>query len=203
MRGLDWYRRLADVPGVGYTGSPDVSRVHLRGHDAAPRVETFDLDGRRQQSLRWSGGTTSASPASQLMDSDLKEVPTPKLLRDLADALELPGEPTDYHFIVQHAATALWNRRRSEPDVLNEVERLCWLDIRLVQACPDAVSDEYTSERKFYSVTAFKNLITLYQREGALCEALEVAEIAERFDQLADKAEELRQRMAVLEAEDP
>jgi hypothetical protein len=202
MRNLKWYHRLADVPGVGYTGSSGVSRARLPGHDSTPRVETFDFDGRRQQSLRWSGGTTSASPASQHMDSDLKAVPTAKLLSDLTEALELPGEPQDYHFAIQSTSQELWRRRRDEPPVLEETERLFWLDIRLIEACPNAVTDEYNDDRRFYEVRAFRSLILLYQAEGAILEALDVARRAARFDQQQPLLEELETRLAVLRAED-
>ena len=202
MRGLKWYRRLADVPGVGYAGSPSVNRARLPGHHSTPRVETFDFDGRRQQSLRWSGDTTSASPASQHMDSDPKGIPTPKLLQDLAEALELPGEPQDYHFAIQSTSQELWRRRRDEPPVLEEAERLFWLDIRLIEACPDAVTDEYNDERRFYEVRAFRSLILMYQGEGAILEALDVARRAALFDQQQSLLEELEKRLAVLQAED-
>lgn len=198
---VEWFRRFADIPGVGYSGSAGVDRLRLKGHDAVPEIYTHREDGPGPaQTLMW--GDTSASPAHERAYSDMEGMTTAKLLRHLGEALELPGEPTDYHFAIQGAATTLWSRRRVEPDVLDEVERLCRLDIRLVQARPNAITDEYGAEHGFYSVTSFKTLITLYEREGAIREALEVASVAERFDQLADKAAELRDRLALLEAED-
>ncbi len=199
---VDWFRRLADIPGVAYDGA-GIERRRLKGHDAVPEVHTYERDPDRPgpcETLWWGSG--SASPAHDRAFVDWDAMPTAKVLRSVAEALEVPGEPTDYHFAIQGAATALWNRRRAEPDVLDEVERLCRLDIRLIQARPDAVSDEYRSEGGFYSVTAFKTLISLCEREGALREALEVASVAERFGQQAEKAEELRGRLAVVEAEE-
>lgn len=199
---IHWFRRFAEIPGVAYE-APGFDRRRLKGHNAVPEVHTIDRDqdvpGPRQ-TLWWGSG--SASPAHDRAFVDWNAMPTAKVLRKVAEALEVPGQPTDYHFAIQGAATALWSRRRAEPEVLDEVERLCWLDIRLIQARPDAISDEYRPEGGFHSVTAFKTLITLYEREGALREALEVATLAERFDQLGEKAEELRERLAVLEAED-
>lgn len=200
---IEWFPRLAAIPGLNYEGAPGIDAGRLKGHGAVPEVYTYgkkDTDPGPTQTLTWGNG--SSSPAQNHSFDDPRAKTTRQVLRNVGEALELPGEPTDYHFIVQNAATALWDRRRSEPDVLDEVERLCWLDIRLLQTRPDAISDEYTPERRFYSVTSFKTLITLYEREGALREALEVARIAERFDQLAEKAEELSGRIAVLEAED-
>jgi len=200
---VEWYRRFAEIAGVHYSGSPGLDRRRLRGHDAVPEIYTHDhrdnVPG-PAQTLMWGDG--SASPVHERAFSDMKAMATSKLLRNVAEALELPGEPTDYHFAIQSTATVLWDRRRAEPDVLDEVERLCWMDVSLVQARPNAISDEYRPEGGFYSVTSFKMLITLYEREGAIREALEVATVAERFDQLAEKAAELRERLALLEAED-
>ena len=199
---IDWFQRFAEIPGVAHEG-PGVDRRRLKGHNAVPEVHTFDRDedvAGPPQTLWWGNG--SASPAHERAFVDWNAMPTAKVLRNVMEALEVPGQPTDYHFALQGAATALWSRRRAEPEVLDDVERLCWLGIRLIQARPDAVSDEYRPEGGFYSVGAFKTLITLYEREGALREGLEVATLAERFDQLAEKAEELRERLAVLEAED-
>jgi hypothetical protein len=95
----------------------------------------------------------------------------------------------------------LWDRRRTEPEVLAIVERLAWMDLELAQARPDAVSIDMDGHRKFVAISAFRALITLYEREGALREALEVADLALRFDQQQAKREELVGRLATMEAE--
>jgi hypothetical protein len=124
------------------------------------------------------------------------------VLRHLSETLELPGEPADYHFAIQHVLGVLWDRRRTEPEVLAIVERLAWTDLDLAQARPDAVSIDMDGHRKFVAVSAFKVLITLYEREGALREALEVADLALRYDQQQAKREELGGRLAAMEAEE-
>jgi hypothetical protein len=123
------------------------------------------------------------------------------VLQRVAESLELPGQPSDYHFLIQGCALALWNRRRAEPEVLQEVERLCWLDIQLVQARPDAVTHEYSEEWKFFAIAAFATLIELYQREGFLHEALEVAQLGVRYGQTEAVRDELLERIKALEAE--
>jgi hypothetical protein len=69
-------------------------------------------------------------------------------------------------------AEALWSRYRQEPELLEWFEYLNWLDLRLIQAVPDAVRDEYAGDQperpEFYRVSAFSNLISLYLREGFL-----------------------------------
>ncbi len=202
MRGATWFRRLGDIPGLHYQGESTLDRRRLRGYDAVPRIEHYG----GEPSLSWQvgpEGSTSSSPAHErAFGDDMRDRPTPEILRHLAETLEVPGEASDYHFAIQHAADILWSRRRTEPDVLDQVERLCWLDLRLIEAQPDIVRFEHEGGSGFARVTGLKTLITLYEREGYLREALAVAERAERFDQLQEKADELRDRLAVLEAED-
>jgi hypothetical protein len=200
---VDWFRRLAEIPGIEYEGMSALDRGRLKGHDATPTVHAHDKRDNvpgPAEVLWWARG--SASPVHERAFSDKGAMTTPELLRNVAEALELPGEPNDYYWAVQSTVAALWSRRRAEPDVLDEIERLCWLGIRLIQTRPDAITDKYRPEGGYYGVPGFQMLITLYEREGALREALQVAELAERFDQLAEKATELRERLSVLEAED-
>jgi hypothetical protein len=201
---IEWFSRLTEISGLGYPGDPKARSRRLKGSDAVPAVESYTAqDGASlagTQSLRWP--TTAGSPAQDHAYDDLRDRTTSQVLRNLHEALELPGEPTDYHFAIQRAATALWDRRRTEPDALDEVERLCWLDIRLIQAAPIAITNRYGTGSEFFGATTFKTLITLYEREGALREALEVAVVAGRFGQLVEKAQDLRVRLGVLEAED-
>ena len=131
-------------------------------------------------------------------------------LRQMREALELPGKLSDYHFAIQTCHNSLKGFAREEPWVLEEVERLCWLDIRLISEYPETVTlepitiaDEQLAEtaatrrgdRRFFSVLAFQQLISMYEREGYLREALGVAKIAERFEQTSGKVEEITERL--------
>jgi len=123
------------------------------------------------------------------------------LIRNVYEGLELPGEPTDYHFLIQGSASQLWSHRRQEPCVIGEVEKLCWLDIRLVEAWPGAASNQYSDEREFYAILSFGALIEIYEREGFLAEALEVAELAARYGQHDEVRERLIRRIEAVENE--
>ena len=127
-----------------------------------------------------------------------------------AEALELPGKLSDYHFAIQNCHNSLKGFAREEPWVLEEVERLCWLDIRLISEYPEIITPEPINiadeelakiatarrgERRFATVLAFQQLISMYDREGYLREALEVAKIAERFEQCSGKVEEIIGRL--------
>jgi hypothetical protein len=200
----EWFQRFGDIPGVSYSTPASIDRRRLPGANARPQVHTFD--GERH--LSWPGGegsgvvSTSASPAHQRGGTDLAGISTAAALQHLGETLELPGEPTDYHFAIQSVLQALWKRRRTEPTVLMTVEQLAWLDLSLAQARPDAVSTDIHGERRFFAVLAFQYLITLYERDGALREALEVAELAVRYEQQQAKRDELVGRVTALDLEE-
>lgn len=183
---------------------PAIERRRLPGHDAVPEVHVHEFDGKRRESLWWpeKQGGTSASPAHGRAFGDSRDVRASSMLQNVYEGLELPGEPSDYHFLIQSCASEMWKRRREEPEMLEEVERLCKLDIQLVQARPDAVSDQYSEQPTFYAILAFGILIDMYDREGQLAEALEVAESAARFGQAEKERIELKERIAAVENED-
>lgn len=200
----DWFRRLADVPGAGYPGSPGIDRTKLKGHNAVPEVRSYVFEGQRQTSLSWSvrGGTTSASPAHELAFQSGQDESTVAVLRRVARALELPGVVSDYHFCIQGAVEALWSRRRDEPEVYDEIEGLCWIDLQLLEARPDFLTVDRAGETGYLRVSTIERLMTLYEREGFLVEALEIAERAARLHQGEERVQRLRQRIAQVEAED-
>jgi hypothetical protein len=201
----DWFRRLADVPGIGYQGSDKVNRSRLPGSNLVPETRVYDFDGKRRQSLFWptAGGETSASPAQQWQTRPQKgETAAQTALRQLEEALELPGELADYHFRLQHCHDELWKYRREEPWVLPIIERLCWLDIQLIETYPAIITYESQDrQRHYYQVSAFERLITLYEREGFLYEALDVAKRAVRFENAQHALERLQTRLTILVAE--
>jgi hypothetical protein len=200
---IEWFRRLADVPNVGYPGDPRVKRSALSGHNSVPKQSVHTFDGRRHESLTWTtkDGTTSASPASSHSFGDLSpNQPVEAHLRWLSEVLELPGTASDYHFAIQRCVEELWRRRRQDPTVLPTIDQLCWLNIRLIEARPNAITYERDGKKSYFRVLAFGYLIQLYEREGYVAEALDVAERAARFDN-EGSIEDLRVRLAQLEAE--
>lgn len=201
MRGVRWYRRLADIPGIGYAGD-DARRARLPERDAKPRVQQFEFNGKQTSSLSWPtpGGGTSASPVHRLAFSARSEQSSaPQLREDVLTALELPGEPSDYHFAMQHVADLLWKRKREEPEHLAFVEWVSWLDVRLVEAHPEAFKASPDRE-EYLAISAFHRLVDLYETEGFLRDALVAAERFARFRPAVDITE-LRARVARLDAE--
>lgn len=200
---MEWYRRLADVPGVSYAGSSTVDRTKLDGHDFEPEVHEFEFDGKVHRSLSWpsaGGDSTSASPVHQRAFGGDK-ASTHVELRRLEETLELPGELSDYHFAIQGTAQTVFDGRRQDFSFLEEVERLCLLDITLIEAHPKVAEYE---PGKFFRVVGYELLMRLYEGEGYFAEALEVAERSARLGQeyALDRAERLRSRLADLAAED-
>lgn len=173
---MKWFRRLAEVPGISYQSPPSVERSTLTGHDWIPTLYTFEFDGREQSRYEWpslEGYRTSASPVHQRTHGSGEERTSKEELRWLEKMLELPGEPDDYHFALKKSYERLFDMRVLTPEVLHEVERLCWLDLELVEAQPQIVEYE---PGKHIRVPAYNYLIRLYEGEGYLAEALEVAE---------------------------
>lgn len=192
---------MGDVPGVDWD-SPGVDRRRLPRHDAEPELHVYEFDGKRHESLWWetADGGTSGSPAQDWVH--VEETQTAEgILQRLYEALELPGDAADYHFAIQSAAGALWNRRRDDPSLILKVEELSWLDIRLVEAYPQAVAYEGTDGETYYGITAFHTLISLYEREGYLEEALVVVDRAARFREVPGERERLEAKKAALAAE--
>jgi hypothetical protein len=58
------------------------------------------------------------------------------------------------------------------------------------------------NERNFLVVTTLQHLIALYEQEGYLYEALQVAEIAVKFNQQMPALERIQSRIATIEAEE-
>lgn len=200
-----WFRRLGEIPCVRYDTPQDIDRLHLPDHNLVPELHEFEFDGRRHESLSWRTreGSTSASPAHGWETEPRPgESPAQTALRQLFETFELPGVASDYHFAIARCNEALWKYRREETWVIEQIESLCWLDIRLLDACPEAISFEREGEIQYANVEAFYRLINLYENDGYLKEALEVARCAVRFNQAQNYFESLQERVAQLEAED-
>ena len=202
----EWFPRLADIPDIGYIADPRINRTKLRRHDAVPKVTVYTFEGEPQESLSWPmpNGSTSRSPAADYSDTHLWDATksSEMLLRRLHETLELPGTVSDYHFAIQRCVEELWKRRRQEPVLLQELERLCWLDIRLIEARPETIVSPKIGSPAYFQVLAFGHLIDLYSGEGFLREALEVAERGARLHQKTPVAE-LRERLTRMDAEVP
>ena len=202
---VKWFRSFSEVPGVGYKGNPSLYRPQLPEHATLPKSGSSEIAGVHRDYLSWpllfGTGTTSASPVKQWTTQPRSgESPAQTRLRQLYEVLELPGELLDYHFTIQGCCSELWKLRREEPWVLAELERLCWLDIRLIQAYPDIA--QVKNERGFLVITTLQHLIALYEQEGYLYDALQVAEIAAQFNQQGLALEQIKSRIANLEAEE-
>ncbi len=202
---VKWFRGFAEVPGIGYKGNPGLYRPQLPEHATLPKSGSYEIAGVQRDFLSWpmlfGTGATSASPVKQWTTHPRSgESPAQTRLRQLYETLELPGELLDYHFAIQGCCSELWRLRRDEPWIFAELERLCWLDIRLIQIYPDIM--QVKNERAFLLVTTLQHLIALYEQEGNLYEALQMAEIAAQFNQQRPALERIKSRIANLEAEE-
>lgn len=192
------------MPSSSYVTPRGLDRAALPGHDAVPQVSEYVFDDEKRRSLRWpmpGGGETSTSPAKQRAYVSQEEDTAWERLRSLQEALELPGTVLDYHFAIQQAAETLYRSRRGDPSLVAEAERLWWLDVELTEAHTYAVEH---LPGEFYRVGAYDYLVRLYEGEGYLNEALEIAERGFEAGQeyLSAAVDRLRANLAELEAEE-
>lgn len=205
-----WFKRFADVPGLEYRPNPGVHSEHLPLHNAHPRITYYDYENQRRESYFWPTSNpnqeTSRAPAANWETKPLPgEPPTYTVLRQLWERLELPGGLSDYHFAIQECCRELRQPEytKPNPEVLNEIEQLCWLDIRLVETYPAIITNQYKGQTTYFPGTCYQVLISLYEREGYLQEALSVAERQARFAADTDGVlRRLREKIAALEAEE-
>jgi hypothetical protein len=190
-----WYTRMADIPGIQFTGSPGVARADLAEAGLRPRAEYGYL------SWPTADGSTSASPAHRRAFGDLSALDADELVRWVWEGVELPGEPSDYHFLLQGAVEQMWARRRENPSGLQFVETFGYLDLALIEAAPQAVRlDESDHAGGFVHITSLDRLLALLEREGALREALTLSRRAMRFGDRY-RRDELEAKVAALDGE--
>jgi hypothetical protein len=131
--------------------------------------------------------------------SDASDLTVEQILVQIKEVLELPGTLADYHFAIQKAHGALYGKRRHSIGILEEFAWLCLVDIRLVETYPEVIQ----SGESTYRVTAFERLLSLYETEGYIYEAIEVAERGLACKQeLSSRLEKLQERAANLKSED-
>jgi hypothetical protein len=194
--GAAWFRRMGDIPGLDYSPPVSVDRAALPRHDEEPEVDSYTLEGRETALVMWgmrpiaehpsgeAAWESMGSPAVEhLRDvaSTETDYPTEQVLGRLREALELPGTPEDYHYALGAVCQKPLTRKLA-PDVLEAVESLAWLDIRLLQTHPDThIIKTYEGKRAIVSNNGFDTLIAMYREEGFLHDASSVADLRHRL----------------------
>jgi hypothetical protein len=201
-----WFPRFAEIPGIKYDAPPNLDFSALPGRDKIPRIEYYNFDGKRHVSLDWKSGdiTTSASPAHEWKTLPRAgESQAATILRQVYETLELPGILSDYHFAIQHAHEALRKYVGKEIWAPAYIEKLCLLDVQLLDKYPETIVFESIKDEIHYArASAFARLIDLYEKEGYLRDALQIAKIAERLEQGTGIFQELEERISLMETED-
>lgn len=205
-RMVTWFSCFADVPGLDYRSPLGPKRLALPGHDARPRVCASADGSVPQYALLWpsDAGETSTSPVLRWRspprpgESDVQAA-----LRQLVEALDLPGALNDYHFRLQDCCNSLWRARIEEPELLAELERLFLLDLQLIERYSYQMAAAMLWGATQHVATCHQ-LISLYEHEGLLREALSIAERGQRLnpETMMRAVEHLRARVALLEAEE-
>lgn len=205
MEDEKWFPRFAEIPGIKYEPPKGLDFSNLPGRGKVPEISSYEFDGKRRKSIMWKYDETSssASPAhgwETVPRAGESEALT--LLRQVYETLELPGMLSDYHFALQRTHDGLRKYIGQESWVLSEIEKLCWLNIRLLENYPETISWENDDGVHFARVSAFNRLIGLYENEGYLRDALEVAKIAVKFDYGSELIENLEEKIKIIESED-
>lgn len=200
-----WYARFGDIPGVRYTTPPGIRRAEMPKRFMKPERHVYEWEGKSRASLSWpeEDGETSASPAMRWPpDDDPPRPSAPLILQRLYETLELPGIPSDYHFALLRAYDGLAAHARRQPELFEDVERFCLLDIALLEALPEIVGDLDNPDRPAIRVPAFERLVTLYERNGMFDDALAIARRGAALGQGSGYVERLEERIAAVRAED-
>ncbi len=200
-----WYKRLAEVPGLDFGGSPGVDRRRLRGHDARPTVVKLSLSDPDREILTWpqAAWTSSWSPAQEhFAGGDATMLDVTALVRRTWEAIELPGDVFAYHLGLQTTVTTLWAKHRQDLDALAHLEVFARLDLGLLAAQQsEFLIDRAQSPNRYADVSTFAPLLTILEREGAWREALEFAELAVGIGQQELRRDRLAERVAALNQE--
>lgn len=200
-----WFPRFAEIPEIEYAAPKGLDFSHLAVMKITPEISYYNFDGKRRKSIMWNYGNTSssASPAHGWTATLRPGESQPLfLLRQVYETLELPGKLSDYHFALQRTHDELNGFIGKESWVAHEIEKLCRLNIQLLDKHPETISYENENGIHYARVTAFNRLISLYENEGYLRDALEIAKIALKFDYGYEKVEEIEDKIKLLESED-
>lgn len=214
---------MADVPGLGFTGSPGVQRNRLPLHDASAvtrkeqtwREMGFDMEALASRhrdvdaerfSLVWhdrAGRELNTSPVRLHQDRMAEDESRPSVTARTWEYLELPGEPMDYHFALMAAVDELWSRRQ-KPEALADVEVFARLDVMLCVTRPAMLWNisETTGERFSARVTSADRLLRILELAGEWRDALTIAEqLVAALDQQEARRDTYVARVADLDAE--
>jgi hypothetical protein len=124
-----------------------------------------------------------------------------RIVRNTWEGLEVPGEPMDYHFVLQDAVSALWSMRKSDPAALDDLEVFAWLDFELAEADPRAIRFDEDEPNAFVHMSSLERLLSVLEREGAWRVAFALARRATRFFDLSAELAILESKVAALDAE--
>ena len=114
---VEWFRRFGDIPGIIYTTPPTSTPGPSRGTARNPRPShsKWTANAANPSIGPYGDMVGSSSPAhSRAFRSD-PDASSSEVIQNCCEGLELPGEPSNYHFLIQHTGTELWRRRREEP----------------------------------------------------------------------------------------
>lgn len=131
--------------------------------------------------------------------------------RLLRERLAAPGTVSDYVLAIAAYLEALWVARREMPEALEEMEHNFRLGLTLIELHADELSKWGHDGSPRPLIWPFRQMCLVYEREGYLHEALDVAERAARLNtwftatsshtRQAGDVENIRARIALIAGE--
>lgn len=187
MPSFEWFRQLADVPGIVW--QPPVA-VDLDPHwtgaqPLIPAVEEADADYTFVTWIDASGNRLTdqmvfASPAEAVSRQIEEGETTLAVLTALSACLSLPGTRRDYFDALERGSSRLARLDDEDPTRMAWVEALLWLAVSLLRTGLEETLvpfDAKVEERSVYlsaAASPYRTLVWLYQQEGFLKEAAAV-----------------------------
>ena len=165
--------RFADIPGIVFTPS------RVASQSARESVSRYER------------------PAFEV---ELGSLAPEEVVDQTLAALERPGTPLDYHFLLQNTVRELWRRREESPQTLPFVEEFGLLDAQLVKHHRGLFHTGGPNEG-FVSVPTLNVLAQLYVNEGNWFAAEDVARLARTIAGGVGAEERIAERAASLRAE--
>jgi hypothetical protein len=187
-----WFRRVGEIQQLSSFVPSGIEREQIEGHDEVPEAGSYYYDSVHDRLVpRWKHADDGypVSPASRHVGKQEPRIFSlnkagglwfpADAIRIVSEAIELPGEPYDYHqILLKGARLSATSGVLKVPNSWARIEEFCWLDIYLAELFPDIVQRKQSPNGQSVSSPPFGTLMELYERQARLDEARSVAELA-------------------------
>lgn len=178
MGGVQWFSSLGTIPGIQVPplGEADFGAGRLPKTKGPPPAIAV-----------------GKSPAWHVaFKTNWNELSPMAVAGAVESALEMPGEAGDYYFVMLSATEALWTHRAEHPWFRFYIERLCRLQIQVLEVKPA----DLKLGVDFNTTVAFPRLARLLEEDGRLSEAIGVAVLGTTYGETTTRGARLSKKLA-------